>query len=73
MKIDSRRRLKGIAVNLEETGETRTDDERTNWHRCIFTVELAGFSSRPSSLMTPKPCSRVRRSTPCSSDTAWMK
>jgi len=26
MKIDSRGRLKGIAVNLEETGETRTDD-----------------------------------------------
>jgi len=46
MKIDSRRRLQGTAVNLEETGETRTDDEGTNWHRCIFAVELTGFSSR---------------------------
>jgi len=46
MKIDSRRRLQGIAVNLEETGERRTDDGGTNWHRCIFTVELTGFSSR---------------------------
>ncbi|MDH5361765.1 MAG: hypothetical protein OEW84_00410 [Aigarchaeota archaeon] len=46
MEIDSRRRLQGIVVSLEETGEARTDAEGTNWQKCVFTLELTGFSSR---------------------------
>lgn len=46
MKIDSRKRLQGIAVQLEETDETRKDSEGTNWRKSIFTVELTRFSSR---------------------------
>jgi len=46
MEIDSRRRLQGRVVSVEETEETRTDAEGTNWQKCVFTMELTGFSSR---------------------------
>lgn len=48
MEIDSRRRLQGKVVGLEETGETRIDAEGTTWQKCVFTVEPTGFSSRTS-------------------------
>jgi len=39
------RKLKGRALAVERTGEiVRRNDE--NWEKCIFTVELARFSSR---------------------------
>jgi len=38
------RKLKGRALAIERTGEiVRRDDE--NWEKCIFTLELARFSS----------------------------
>ena len=40
------KRLRGIVVNIVKTGEFREDEDGNRWHKCIFTVKLAGFSKR---------------------------
>jgi len=43
------RKLQGIVVDIEKTGESTTDEEGNKWEKCVFTVELTNFSKR-----TPK-------------------
>lgn len=40
------RRLLGKVIEVEKTGATRRDEEGNTWEKCIFTVELSGFSRR---------------------------
>lgn len=40
------RKLQGIAIDVERTGEYTVDDEGEKWEKCIFTIELTGFSKR---------------------------
>lgn len=40
------RKLQGTVVDINRTGESKSDDEENRWERCIFTVELDGFSKR---------------------------
>jgi len=38
--------LQGILVNIVKTDEYKADEEGTKWFKCIFIVELTGFSKR---------------------------
>lgn len=40
------RKLQGKIVDIKKTGEEYTDEEGNKWERCIFTLELTGFTSR---------------------------
>lgn len=48
------RRLQGIVTNIERTEEVRIDEEGNAWRKCIFTVELVGFSKRTPSEGLPR-------------------
>jgi len=50
MLEDRNHRLLGKVSKVERTGEKRQDEDGTEWEKCIFTVELVGFSKR-----TPEP------------------
>lgn len=43
------RKLQGVVLDIERTGEKKKDEEGNLWEKCIFDVELSGFSKR-----TPK-------------------
>jgi hypothetical protein len=43
------RKLQGIVVDIEKTGEKKKDEKGDLWKKCIFSIELTGFSKR-----TPK-------------------
>jgi len=43
---DRRKRLRGIVREVIKTGEKKVDDEGNVWEKCIFVVELIGFSKR---------------------------
>lgn len=47
------RKLQGRVVDVEKTGEIRPDEEGNEWEKCIFTVELTGFSKRTSEEVLP--------------------
>lgn len=40
------KKLQGIVVAVERTGEKKKDEEGVVWEKCIFTLELTGFSKR---------------------------
>lgn len=40
------RKLQGIVLSVERTGETITDEYGDKWEKCIFTIELTNFSKR---------------------------
>ena len=40
------RKFQGRVLNVEKTIEKRLDREGTEWQKCVFTVELTGFSKR---------------------------
>ena len=40
------RKLQGIVVDIIKTDEFREDEEGNRWYKCIFIVELLGFSKR---------------------------
>lgn len=40
------RKLQGIVIDVERTGEYVIDGEGNRWEKCIFTVELTNFSKR---------------------------
>lgn len=40
------RKLQGNVLSIEKTGETFIDEDGNRWEKCIFTVELTGFSKR---------------------------
>lgn len=43
------RKLQGVVLDIEKTGEKKKDEEGNLWQKCIFELELSGFSKR-----TPK-------------------
>lgn len=43
------RMLQGTVLNVEKTGEEKKDEEGNIWRKCVFNLELTGFSKR-----TPK-------------------
>ncbi|MBS7654009.1 MAG: hypothetical protein QXR06_04025 [Candidatus Bathyarchaeia archaeon] len=48
------RKIQGITVNVERMGEYITDEEGEKWEKCIFTVELTGFSKRTPNEVLPE-------------------
>ncbi|MBS7607338.1 MAG: hypothetical protein QW502_02920 [Candidatus Bathyarchaeia archaeon] len=48
------RKLQGIAIDVERTGEYTVDDEGEKWEKCIFTIELTGFSKRTPNETLPE-------------------
>ncbi|MCD6510860.1 MAG: hypothetical protein J7L11_10805 [Thermoprotei archaeon] len=40
------RKLQGIVVKIVKTDESKEDEEGNRWQKCIFVVELTGFSKR---------------------------
>lgn len=55
MKLkDRRRRLQGIVKEIIKTGEKKTDEEGNKWEKCIFVVELTGFSKRTPKEVLPE-------------------
>jgi len=51
---DTRRRLQGIVREVIKTGEKKVDEEGNEWERCIFVVELTGFSKRTPNEVLPE-------------------
>ncbi|MEM2960979.1 MAG: hypothetical protein QXU67_05180 [Candidatus Bathyarchaeia archaeon] len=48
------RKLQGIVVDIKRTGEYITDEEGDKWEKCIFTIELTGFSKRTPNEALPE-------------------
>ena len=49
------RKLQGTVLSIEKTGEKKKDEEGDVWEKCIFTVELTGFSKRtPKEVIPPE-------------------
>lgn len=48
------RKLQGRVVDIERTGEFITDEAGLRWERCIFTIELTGFSRRTPDEVIPE-------------------
>lgn len=44
--MDKARRLQGRVLEIEKTGEKKKDEDGNEWEKCIFTLELVGFSKR---------------------------
>ena len=40
------KKLQGKVIDIERTGEFRTDKEGEKWERCIFNIEITNFSKR---------------------------
>lgn len=40
------RKLQGTVIAIEKTGDTIVDEEGNKWEKCIFTIQLNGFSKR---------------------------
>jgi len=48
------RKLQGVVLDIEKTGEKKKDEEGNLWQKCIFELELSGFSKRtPKEAMPP--------------------
>lgn len=45
--------LQGTVLSVEKTGETKKDEEGNVWEKCIFNLELTGFSKRTPSEELP--------------------
>lgn len=52
--VDKARRLQGRVLEVERTGEKKKDEEGNEWERCIFTLELVGFSKRTPEEVLPE-------------------
>ncbi|MBS7639601.1 MAG: hypothetical protein QW804_04150 [Candidatus Bathyarchaeia archaeon] len=48
------RKLQGIVIGIERTGEYITDEEGDRWEKCILTIELIGFSKRTPNQTLPE-------------------
>lgn len=48
------RKLQGKVISIERTGEYITDEEGEKWEKCIFTIELTGFSKRTPNEKIPE-------------------
>ncbi|WXG39326.1 MAG: hypothetical protein WED07_00585 [Candidatus Freyarchaeum deiterrae] len=47
------RMLQGTVLEVEKTGETKKDEEGNTWEKCIFSLELTGFSKRTPHVILP--------------------
>jgi hypothetical protein len=47
------KKLQGIVVDIEKTGESKTDEEGSKWEKCVFTIELTNFSKRTPDEVLP--------------------
>ena len=55
MSTEEIRKLQGIVLDIEKTGEKKKDEEGNLWEKCIFNLELSGFSRRtPKEVIPPK-------------------
>lgn len=52
--IDRRPRLQGTVKSIERTGESTKDEYGNLWEKCVFTLELTGFSKRTPDKELPK-------------------
>ena len=44
--MDKARRLQGRVLGIDRRGEKKKDEEGNEWEKCVFTLELVGFSKR---------------------------
>jgi len=47
------KRLQGMVLHIEKTGEKNADNYGNIWEKCIFMVELVSFSKRTSKRALP--------------------
>jgi hypothetical protein len=47
------KKLQGIVVDIEKTGESATDKEGSKWEKCVFTIEITNFSNRTPNEVLP--------------------
>jgi len=47
------RMLQGTVLGVEKTGEKKKDEEGNVWEKCIFSLELTGFSKRTPDEVLP--------------------
>ncbi len=48
------RKLQGKVVEIINTGEYKLDGEGNRWYKCIFVIELMGFSKRTPNEKLPE-------------------
>jgi len=49
------KKLQGKVLSIEKTSEKKGDENGNLWEKCIFTVELTGFSKRtPDEVISPE-------------------
>jgi hypothetical protein len=48
------RKLQGRVIDVKKTGEYITDEEGNKWEKCVFTIELTGFSKRTPTEKIPE-------------------
>jgi len=49
------RKLQGKVLEIRKTAEKKEDEDGNLWEKCIFTVELTGFSKRtPNEVVSPE-------------------
>jgi len=54
VKVEKIRKLQGTVVEIERTGEYILDQDGDRWEKCIFTIELTGFSKRTPNEVLPE-------------------
>jgi len=54
VKVEKVRKLQGTVVEIERTGEYIVDQDGDRWEKCIFTIELTGFSKRTPNEVLPE-------------------
>jgi hypothetical protein len=47
------RKLQGIVVEIEKTGDSKNDEEGNKWEKCVFDIELTNFSKRAPKEVLP--------------------
>lgn len=52
--VEKTRKLQGIVLGIEKTGNFTVDENGNKWEKCIFTIELTNFSKRTPSEVMPK-------------------
>ncbi len=49
------RKLQGTVLEVKKTGDSKVDEDKNKWEKCIFTVQLTNFSKRtPKEVMPEK-------------------
>lgn len=52
--VEKVRKLQAKVLEIEKTGETVKDAEGNTWEKCVFNVEITGFSKRTADEVVPK-------------------